>query len=136
MTQDATYGPGSKFRVREALPSGFFDGLADPLIIRPGDGVSVLPDRSQTWPTFVLVSTPRGERGWVPERFLRREGNHARVQQSYNTKCLTPSVGEILELVEADVESGWLWCRNREGETGWFPILALEPPVSSPARHA
>ena len=128
------YEPGSKFLVRETLPPGFFDGLAESLVIQPADRVRVLPDQSRTWPAFVLVAPAQGERGWVPARLLRREGDHARVQGLYNTRCLTPAVGEVLERVEADVESGWLWCRDRVGRTGWFPILAVEPSKPGPPR--
>jgi len=121
------YDPGSKFRVREAFPSGFFDGLASTLLIRPGDVVAVASQESPTWPAFSLVTNPRGESGWVPKRYLKRRGRHGVVTHDYDTTCLDPAAGETLELVEADEDSGWLWCRDSRGHIGWFPILMLDP---------
>jgi uncharacterized protein YgiM (DUF1202 family) len=121
------YEPGSRFRVREEFPPGFFDGLAATLIIQTGDRITVSSEESKTWPAFALVSNEHGAFGWVPKRYLRREGDTAIVAHDYDTTCLNPSRGESLELIEADVEGGWLRCRDSQGRVGWFPIKLLEP---------
>jgi hypothetical protein len=124
--EDRRYSPRSRFRVTEALPEGFFDSLAPSLVIEPGQTVTVLPERSRSWPAFVLIRDARGGRGWVPERCLRLEGDRGRVLHAYDTATLDPVVGDVLELIEADLPSGWLWCRDTRGKVGWFPTRALE----------
>jgi hypothetical protein len=123
----SSYEPGSRYRVRAAFPAGFFEGLAPTLIIRPGDRVRLTSQEAERWPTFSLVANARGETGWVPKRYLRPESDQAVVLHAYNTTCLQPSAGETLELEEADLEGGWLWCRDARGANGWFPIELLDP---------
>lgn len=126
MTDPSPYRPGARFRVLEAFPAGFFDDLAPTLIIRPGDRVTVSTEESKTWPAFALVTNDRGERGWVPKRCLRQDGDRALVTHDYDTTTLDPAPGEILELIEADLEGGWLRCRDPHGRIGWFPVTMVE----------
>ena len=67
------------------------------------------------------------DRGWVPARYLHRSGPSAVALRRYDTTTLTPSQNAVLTLIEADAESGWLWCRDEEGDEGWFPTNRLEP---------
>jgi hypothetical protein len=90
-----------------------------PIVIKPGDIVDV-GERSSEWPAFVFVTTASGS-GWVPERFLDDRRPMATVLHPYNTRELAASVGERLLLLEDDPESGWSWCRNAGGITGWVP---------------
>lgn len=89
--------------------------------------MTVSPEESRTWPAFALVSNERGATGWVPKRYLERHGGDALVTHPYDTTTLDPAPGDILELIEADLEGGWLWCRDSRGRLGWFPIDQLEP---------
>lgn len=117
------YAKGRKFRATRVFPPGFFDGLSRQLAIRPGDHVKVDVEQSSTaWPAFVLVANDGGENGWVPRRFLEGDGAERIVIEAYDTTTLDPQLGEVLELLEADPESGWLWCRDPRGAIGWFPI--------------
>lgn len=131
MTIERGFEPGKKFRVTEAFPSGFFDGLTQPpLVINPGDALTVSDEQgSGTWPAFVLVGKGGTESGWVPRRYLKRQGREAVALRHYDTTTLNPSRNEILTVIEADVESGWLWCRDRTGRTGWFAINRLAPKI-------
>lgn len=95
-----------------------------PLEVAPGDLVEV-GERDTTWTAFVYVMCERGE-GWVPARHLAEEGGRMVVLASYDTTELATSVGELLEIVERDDESGWLWCRSERGEEGWVPADTLE----------
>lgn len=118
---------GTRLRVREAFPPGFFDGLEATLIIRPGDRLQVSPEESATWPAFALVINDRGERGWVPKRCLQRDGTHAVATRRYDTTTLDPVPGEILRVLEVDREGGWVWCQDANGRMGWFPLRSVEP---------
>jgi len=123
---ETEFRPGAALRVVATFPTDFFDGLAESLVLDPGDQVSVLPEESIRWPAYFLVSNARGWRGWVPKRFLRREGDHAVATHHYDTVSLTPTVGEILRVIETDLEGGWLWCSDSRGRIGWFPIRMVE----------
>jgi uncharacterized protein YgiM (DUF1202 family) len=116
-------------RVAVGFPSDFFDGLTQPpLVIRVGEALEIVEnEKSQRWPAFALVTNENGERGWVPERFLRREGEKNIAIREYDTTTLDPSKGHVLMVLEEDNESGWLWCRDESGKTGWFPIDSITP---------
>ncbi|MGP8071983.1 MAG: SH3 domain-containing protein [Thermoplasmata archaeon] len=91
-----------------------------PLKVRRGEPVTV-GERSDEWPAFVLVTTPTGGCGWVPERRLGRERPRTRVRREYDTTSLEPAVGETLFVLAADPESGWLWCYDVDRRVGWYP---------------
>lgn len=78
-------------------------------------------ERDTSWPEFVFVTTVHGE-GWVPARRLSTSRGRATVLEAYDTTELPTSVGEILDVVARDDQSGWLWCRNRTGREGWVPL--------------
>ena len=114
---------GKRVRVMSAFPPDFFDGLAQPpLIMQKGDALTVEDDVSEEWPAFVLVTKRKGERGWVPEPYLRRQGKSAIATTGYDTTTLDPSEGEVLTVIDEDTESGWVWCRDKGGNRGWFAI--------------
>jgi uncharacterized protein YgiM (DUF1202 family) len=116
-----------KVRVKATFPPDFFDGLAQPpLSMRPGDRLTIEDAKSEGWPAFSLVTNEKGERGWVPTRYLRQQGKVAVATRGYDTNTLSPQVGEILDVVEEDAESGWLWCRDARGNLGWFAIDHVE----------
>jgi hypothetical protein len=89
-----------------------------------GDVVTV-GRRDEDWPAFVFVTTEHGS-GWVPSRHLSAETGEATLITSYDTTELATSVGETLEIVVRDDESGWLWCRSDEWREGWVPSRTLE----------
>jgi hypothetical protein len=124
---DAELRPGAALRVVETLPPDFFDGLAESLVIDPGDRVTVLPGDSVTWPAYALVANARGERGWVPKRFLRQDGEQVVTTHHFDTVTLTPAAGDILRLIESDLEGGWLWCSDSRNRVGWYPVTMVEP---------
>ena len=114
-------------KVTEAFPPGFFDGLTMPgMTMERGDEVTVRPGQSGEWPAFVLVIKGE-ERGWVPKRYLDRRGNRTVAIRRYDTTTLSPSVGDILTVVEEDRESGWYWCEDKDGKLGWFAVNRASP---------
>jgi variant SH3 domain-containing protein len=68
----------------------------------------------------------RGERlGAGPEPdHLRPRG--AVVRTAYDTTELPAEVGDTLDVVVEDLQSGWVWCRSRHGDEGWVPVRALD----------
>jgi hypothetical protein len=123
------FEPGKRFRVTETFPLDFLEGLSQPpMVLNPGDVVTVTEEKgSGTWPAFVLVVKAPTERGWVPERYLRRSGQDAVALRHYDTTTLNPARDDILTVIEPDVASGWLWCRDTRGKVGWFSINRLSP---------
>lgn len=95
-----------------------------PIRVEPGDTVAV-GDRDATWPAFVFVTTTSGE-GWVPARLLDISGDRGVVIEAYDTTELETRVGETLEVLKRDEESGWLWCRSQVGTEGWVPVSTVD----------
>ncbi len=128
-------GPTKKVRVTASFPPDFFDGLTQPpLVMRPGEALEVIEtETSARWPAFVLVVNRAGGRGWVPERYLRRQGKAAVAIRVYDTTTLNPSRGDVLTVLEEDRESGWLWCRDASGHEGWFAMDNVAP-IDQPSR--
>jgi hypothetical protein len=52
----------------------------------------------------------------------------ALVQTAYDTTELPSEVGETLDVVVEDLQSGWVWCRSRHGEGGWVPVGSTSNP--------
>ena len=102
-----------------------------PLSLAAGDVVTV-GCRDTDWPAFVFVTTTEGS-GWVPSRYLSTGAGRAVVETPYDTTELATRSGDILEVIDRDDESGWLWCRSSDGRAGWVPsrsIEAIDPPES------
>lgn len=91
-----------------------------PLLLRVGDVVRV-GERDSHWPAFVLVTTKRGS-GWVPARHLSTHHGSGTVVHPYDTTEIPTEIGDILDVLVEDIESGWLWCRAASGDEGWVPI--------------
>lgn len=94
-----------------------------PLSIRPSEKVHV-GERDTQWPAFVFVTSSSGS-GWVPARYIEVHGETGTVLTSYNTVELPAVEGETVEVLHDDVESGWSWCRNTDGQEGWIPNSVL-----------
>jgi hypothetical protein len=77
------------------------------------------------WPEFVFVTCADGS-GWVPARYLSSSSGPAVVQEAYDTTELPTQAGDLLQVVEEDAISGWLWCRSVDGREGWVPINTVE----------
>ncbi|MGB7425572.1 MAG: SH3 domain-containing protein, partial [Ornithinimicrobium sp.] len=99
-----------------------------PLKLKVGDTVRA-GDRDTEWPEFVFATAVDGGTGWVPVRHLSQPTGTATVQTMYDTTELPTQVGEVLEVVTEDVESGWLWCRSGSARQGWVPIRTVEDDI-------
>lgn len=94
-----------------------------PIRVSKGDVVDV-GDRDTDWPAFVFVTSTEGA-GWVPSRHLSADSGRATVLSDYDTTELPTQAGDVLDVLDADVASGWLWCRNAQGGQGWVPQRAV-----------
>jgi hypothetical protein len=103
----------------------------NPLILRAGDALDFDPDDKRNserhknkWPEWLWCTAADGTKGWVPENYVRVEGNACVLLRDYNATELTVSEGEKL-LVQFE-ESDWLWCRTARGIEGWVPKENIE----------
>jgi hypothetical protein len=95
-----------------------------PLRLTVGERVQV-GERDSEWPEFVFVTASHGS-GWVPARHLSASSGAAVVQTPYDTTELPTRSGEVLEVLDEDLTSGWLWCRGPGGREGWVPVKTVE----------
>jgi hypothetical protein len=95
-----------------------------PIRVAAGD-VVLVGERDTKWPAFVFVTTSDGA-GWVPDRYLSRDGTSAVVIVRYDTTELPTETGVVLDVLVQDDESGWWWCRAPDGAEGWVPVATLE----------
>jgi hypothetical protein len=95
-----------------------------PLQLRVGERVRA-GERDTEWPEFVFVIAEHGA-GWVPARHLSKPAGDAVVQTAYDTTELPTEVGDVLEVLQEDDASGWLWCQSGAGREGWVPIKTIE----------
>ena len=96
---------------------------ADRFVLTKGETVSF--ERKQTaWNGWLWCSKPTGESGWVPESWVKLQGNTCVVQYDYNALELAVQPGETLDAVLT--ESGWLLAISSTGTTGWVPLECVE----------
>ena len=85
--------------------------------------------RPSPWPGWIWARPERGaagktREGWVPEAWVRMEGETCVLLRDYHGRELTVEAGET---VMADFEeSGWIWGSTGRGEAGWVPLDHLE----------
>jgi hypothetical protein len=98
----------------------------NPIWMRSGEPLVV--DREEPWddnPDWIWVwcRDPRGREGWVPRPYIAYDGDHATAARDYSAAELSVTAGE--EVTASTEESGWLWCTNARGQSGWVPIANL-----------
>jgi hypothetical protein len=91
----------------------------DPLVVKSGDELTIGKKDTQ-WPAFVWCTNEQGISGWVPEKYLDRQGDRGIAQKDYSTAELTITVGEKVVLERED--SGWYWVTNQSDQSGWVPV--------------
>jgi hypothetical protein len=98
---------------------------SDPIRLKAGDRVRVgAADR--TWPGWVWAVDANGNDGYVPEEFLKEEGNGQFVViEDFDPSVLTIKRGDQLESMRQI--HGWHWCRNHQGTQGWVAGYLLRP---------
>lgn len=96
---------------------------ANPLIVRQGDEVTI-SDKTTEYAGWIWCTTTTGKSGWVPENFVERDGEQGTMRRDYDATELTVEAGREFTVLET--ESGWAWCTDQQGTTGWLPLEHLE----------
>jgi len=100
----------------------------DPIIMRKGDEVELTgkEDHWQGRPDWVYIwcTNQHGQSGWVPKPYIEQQGTKGTARFDYNATELTAHTGETL--IAGQEESGWMWCANQHGQSGWVPIANIE----------
>jgi SH3-like domain-containing protein len=66
-----------------------------------------------------------GKEGWVPESFIKRDGDEGTAIQEYNAIELSVEEGETVTIREE--VNGWYWVTDSDGNAGWVPITHITP---------
>ena len=94
----------------------------DPLKLRAGDNVTVA-DKKTEWPGWLWCTAGSGKAGWILADYIERKGTTGTLIVDYDATELTVEAGEVLEVLRE--QSGWAWCRTRDGRLGWIPLEVL-----------
>lgn len=100
---------------------------ADPIRLRQGEELAAM-EREGEVPGWMWGTSRDGRSGWVPVAYLERRGETAVARQDYDAVELAVDPGD--ELIVTREESGWLWCTDRRGASGWVPATAVALPPS------
>jgi uncharacterized protein YgiM (DUF1202 family) len=95
----------------------------EPIVVRAGE-VLVVGKEDPEYPGWIWCTDRNGKGGWVPDDCVERTGGSARARYDYAATELSASVGE--ELIMTKEKSGWAWCTNGNGQSGWLPVANLE----------
>jgi len=91
------------------------------LELKAGEDVTLSDDKKNGW----IWATDKKDAGaWIPEKYLEIYKNTGTLLIDYDTAELNVTSGERLTLIKE--ESGWMWCSNQKGETGWVPSFKVE----------
>ena len=96
----------------------------DPIRGAAGDRLA-LGRRDDEYPGWGWATAADGRAGWVPESWLRVEGESSVLLRDYTAAELPLTSGD--EVSGELVLNGWLWAMNAAGERGWVPLSCLEP---------
>ena len=80
--------------------------------------------RDSEWDGWIWCTYSEGESRWVPERYLQIMEDTGIALCDYESTELAVKFGDLLTLGKE--ESGWFWCTNVEGSSGWVPSGNLE----------
>ena len=94
----------------------------DPIRGAAGDRLA-LGRCDDEYPGWIWATAADGRAGWVPENWLRVEGEQGVLRRNYTAAELPLTVGDII-IGEVEL-NGWLWATNAAGEQGWVPLDCL-----------
>ena len=79
------------------------------------------PTKYQGW---LWCHNNNGAQSWVPEAWLKIEGEQAILLRDYSARELSVVIGELVT-VELS-QSEWAYCRKKNGKLGWLPLTCLQ----------
>jgi uncharacterized protein YgiM (DUF1202 family) len=103
--------------------AGYESPYTAPFFLKKGETVQI-GRRDDEWPGWVWCTNAAGESRWTPESYVRGDGPVGQVVRDYEATELAVKVGEVVTAVLE--ESGWLWCTNQSGQSGWIPKKVVE----------
>ena len=109
-----------RYRVVKSYESPY----TDPLTLPKGERLRWEP-RECEWPGWIWCTNEAGEARWVPESWVEKEGEYCVLQRDYTATELSVEEGETVTVLL--MESGWGCAINESGESGWVPLVYLEP---------
>lgn len=95
----------------------------DPIRGQAGDRLA-LGGHDEEYPGWVWATAADGRSGWVPESWLRVDGDCGVLLREYNATELALEPGDMVS--SDQVESGWLWATTTDSRSGWAPLDCLE----------
>ena len=103
--------------------SEYQSAYSEPLVISTGEQLAI-GEKESDWSGWVWCTNRDGKSRWVPEKYVERRGGACIALCDYEATELSVSVGE--ELTMGQEESGWIWCTNQQGQSGWVPADHVE----------
>jgi hypothetical protein len=94
-----------------------------PWIIKTGDQLRI-GRRNDEWEGWVWCTDKNGQTRWVPEIYLKIEGDSATCLCDYDATELSVDIGDELVILKQAAE--WAWCRKADGQEGWVPLENIE----------
>jgi len=91
----------------------------DPVRGAAGDRFA-LGRRDDEYPGWVWATAADGRAGWLPESWLRVEGESGVLLRDYTAAELPLEPGDVVD--GEVVLNGWLWATNAAGQEGWVPL--------------
>ncbi len=95
----------------------------DPFLITKGEMLSI-SEKDSEWSGWIWCTKKNGISRWVPESYLKIEGNSGKANQDYNATELSVNFGEELFIEQEEAE--WYWVTNQQGKSGWVPIKNVQ----------
>jgi uncharacterized protein YgiM (DUF1202 family) len=99
--------------------AAYESAYVDPVVFSAGEELTI-SERESEWAGWVWCTSQAGQSRWVPEKHVERRGDSYVMLRDYEATELSVSVGEVLATGEE--ESGWIWCTNQAGQSGWVPV--------------
>jgi uncharacterized protein YgiM (DUF1202 family) len=91
---------------------------SSPIHIEPGERIS-FEERESEWDGWLWCKKSEGDSGWVPLSDLELTNGSATALRSYSAMELSVKTGDSVQIERR--ESGWVWCRDKDGRSGWVP---------------
>ena len=91
----------------------------EPLFFKKNENV-LIREKDSEWSGWIWCTNKSGQSRWIPENYLKINGNKGIIRQDYNAVELNVKIGE--EYLIKNEEAEWYWVTNQEGKSGWVPI--------------